>query len=111
MPKVCLSTSSFPLERLQMQLVILLLIDPPAPNSTLPRISLQLWKGTPSTATQRDAQMVWATDWTNSATNLYILLSDIFGQQVPEAYGTNDRVYLDTEGWRQQIVRLASLYL
>jgi len=31
-------------ELLQVQLVILLLIDPLAPNSTLPRISLQLWK-------------------------------------------------------------------
>jgi len=89
------------------------LIDPLAPNSTLPRISLQLWKGAPSTATQqqREAQMIWATDWTNSATPLYILLSDIFGQQVPAAYGNNDRVYLDTVSWRQEIIESASLFL
>ena len=55
--------------------------------------------------------MVWATDWTNSATPLYILLSDIFGQQVPAAYGNNDRVYLDTVSWRQEIIESASLFL
>jgi hypothetical protein len=117
MHEVCQTISSFPpihQELLQVHLVILLLIDPPAPNSTLARISLQLWKSASSfssTQQQREAQMVWATDWTNSATPLYILLSDIFGPQVPAAYGDNDHVYLDTEGWRQQIIQSASRFL
>ena len=111
MPGVLVFTHSP--ELLQVQLVILLLIDPPAPNSTLPRTSLQLWKGVPSTATQqqREAQMVWATDWTNSVTPLYVLLSDIFRQWVPAVCGNNDHVNLDTQGWWQHIIGLASLFL
>jgi len=27
-------------------------------------------------------------DWTNNATPLYVLLSDVFGQQIPAAYST-----------------------
>jgi len=48
--------------------------------------------------------MVWAADWTVAATPLYILLDDIFRGQVPAAYGNNDRVNLDTIGWRQTII-------
>jgi len=99
---------------IQVQLVILLVIDPPlAPDeSTLPRISLQLWRGSVSAAAaaERDAQMVWEADWTNGATPLYIRLSDIFGQQVPDVYGDNDRVYLNTDVWRQQMIESCALF-
>ena len=48
--------------------------------------------------------MVWEADWTHGATPLYILLADIFGGPAPAAYGNNDRVHLDTAGWRQDII-------
>jgi hypothetical protein len=48
--------------------------------------------------------MVWEADWTDAATPLYILLSDIFRGLAPTAYGNNDRVYLDTAAWRQAII-------
>jgi len=117
MPEVSPTPSKFvvsthPLDLLQVQLVILLIIDPPlAPHSTLPRISLQLWRGISSAAAERDAQMVWDADWTNSATPLYIRISDIFGQQVPDVYGDNDRVYLNTGVWRQQMIDSCALFL
>ena len=48
----------------------------------------------------------------NSATPLYyVLLSDVFGQQVPDAYGNSDRVYLNTGALRQQIIDSSSLFL
>jgi len=48
--------------------------------------------------------MVWQADWTNNATPLHILLSDVFGGQAPPPqYGNNDRVDLDTISWRQCI--------
>ena len=50
--------------------------------------------------------MVWSEDWTNGATPLYILLSDIFKGQVPPQYGNNDRIYLDTVALRQHILDL-----
>jgi len=60
-------------ELVQVQLVILLFIDPPlAPHPMLPRISLQLWKVSSAAQQEREAQMVWDADWTNSATPLYI---------------------------------------
>ena len=116
MPEVsqCLPGSLFPLILLQVQLVVLLLIDPPlAPHPTLPRVSLQLWKRFPSTAAQqqRDARMVWQADWTNYATPLYILLSDVFGQQVPAAYGNIDRFNLNTADLRDAIIDSYSLLL
>jgi len=87
------------------------LIDPPiASHPNLPRITIQLWRGfthnplhSPA-AQQREACMVWEADWTHTATPLYMLLSDIFREQVPAAYGNNDRVYLDTVAWRQAII-------
>jgi hypothetical protein len=96
----------------EVQLVILLSIDPPiAPHPNLPRITVQLWRGFPplnpprsATARQRVAHMVWEADWTQTATPLYIPLSDIFRGPVPAAYGNNDRVYLDTVAWRQAII-------
>lgn len=95
----------------EVRLVILISIDPPiAPNPTFPRITVQLWRGfdfsrLPSAVFQvREARMVWAADWTVAATPLYILLDDIFRGQVPAEYGNNDRVYLDTNGWRQTII-------
>jgi hypothetical protein len=97
----------------EIQLVILLSIDPPiAPHPNLPRIAIQLWRSftlnhTPRTPTarQREARMVWESDWTHTATPLYILLSDIFrGGPVPADYGNNDRVHLETAAWRQAII-------
>jgi hypothetical protein len=98
---------------LQVQLVILLSIDAPiAPHPTLPRITIELWRGLspfnaqrPTAATQpRVAHMVLTADWTHTATPLYLLLSDIFRGQVPAAYGNNNRVHLDTVAWRQGII-------
>jgi len=94
------------------QLVILLSINPPiAAQPNLPRITIQLWRGFPPNhppctpgVRQRIARMVWEADWTQNATPLYILLSDIFRGQVPAAYGNNDCVHLDTVVWRQAIV-------
>jgi len=40
------------------------------------------------------ASMVWEADWTQAATPLYILLSDIL-QRTPAIYGNNDRVNLN----------------
>jgi hypothetical protein len=98
----------------QVRLVILISIDPPIPpNPTFPRITVQLWRGFdlrhPSQLASaafrvREARMVWAANWTVAATPLYILLDDIFRGQVPAEYGNNDRVYLDTNGWRQTII-------
>jgi hypothetical protein len=48
--------------------------------------------------------MVWEADWTQTATPLYILFSDIFRGQAPAAYGNNDRVHLNTVRWRQIII-------
>ena len=96
-------------ELLQVQLTILLSIDPPiAPHPNLPRLTIQLWRGFllpySPLAQQREGRMVWEADWTHAATPLYILLSDIFRGQVPAAYGNNDRVQLDTVSWRQAII-------
>jgi hypothetical protein len=96
----------------QIQLVIIMSIDPPRrPNLNLPRITVQLWRGFPNprppclpTGRQRAARMVWEADWTQAATPLYILLSDIFRGPAPAAYGNNDRVHLDTGAWRQDII-------
>jgi len=98
----------------EVRLVILISIDPPiAPNPTLPRITVQLWRGfalqRPSRLASaafrvREARMVWAANWTVAATPLYILLDDIFRGQVPAEYGNNDRVNLDTNGWLQTII-------
>ena len=44
--------------------------------------------------------MVWEDDWSHAASPLYILLADIFGDLVPKEYGENDRVSIDTQGWR-----------
>ena len=113
MPEVsqCLTGPLFPLILLQVHLVVLLLIDPPlAPRPTLPRVLLQLWKPFLSQQ-QRDAQMVWQADWTNAATPLYILLSDVFGQQVPAAYGDIDHFNLNTADLRDAIIDSYSLVL
>ena len=89
---------------LQVQLVVLLSID-------RPNIAIELWRGFPPShpphspaAHHREAQMVWNHDWTNTATPLYILLSDIFRGQVPVAYGNNDRVFLNSAYLRQCII-------
>jgi hypothetical protein len=98
-----LSEFLFPAHKvLQVQLVILL-------SLTCPNITIELWRAFPPVnpprspkACQRVARMVWKADWTNNATPLYILLSDIFGGQAPPPeYGNIDRVDLDTVAWRQ----------
>ena len=100
------------MELLQVQPVILLSIDPPiTTHPNLLRITIQLWRGflphnpphSPA-AQQRQAHMVWEADWTQAATPLYILLSDIFRGPAPAAYGNNDRMYLDTVAWQQAII-------
>jgi hypothetical protein len=90
-------------------LVIIVSVDPPiAPNLGSLRIKIQLWRGftpaNPPAARQRVGRVVWERDWTLAATPLYLLLSDIFRGQVPPAYGNNDRVHLNTVGWRQCII-------
>jgi hypothetical protein len=95
------------LEHLQVMLVVLLFIDPlVVADPNIPRITFQLWRGTPRSPAsgRREARMVWETDWTHTATPLYFLLSDLFAGQVPAVYGNRDRVYLDTVAWRQAII-------
>lgn len=89
------------------QLVILLSIDPPAPPHPTPEISIELWQGVPSgsqTDSRRVARMVWDADWTHHTDQFYILLADIFRGQVPPDYGANDRIFLNPAAWRQAII-------
>ena len=96
-----------------MQLVILVIIDPPvAAHPNLPVITIQLWRGFfppgrgPSGQAQtRFARTVWQKDWTHNASPLYLLLTDIFRGQVPLEYGQHDRVQLDTVAWREAILK------
>jgi hypothetical protein len=97
----------------EVNLVILLSISPPiAPLPNFPRITVQLWKCSPPlhpphspAAQRRVACMVWAEDWTQAATPLYLLLDDIYGPgQVPAEYGNQDHVQMNTEAWRQNIL-------
>jgi hypothetical protein len=99
----------------QVQLVFLILIDPPRPaHPTTPRITVQLWKGhaaiqpphAGSAARQREAYMVLEADWSLNATPVYVLLADVFGAHpVHAAYGNNDRRVLDTAWLRDTIIR------
>ena len=99
------------MELLQVQVVILILIDPPiVPHENL-QIAVQIWREYSSahilcsTAPQeREARMAWHADWTHVATPMYLLLSDIFGGQVPAYYGNNTQVDLDTVAWRREII-------
>jgi len=74
---------------------------------------LQLWKHFSSIAAQhqRDVQMVWQADWTNNVTPLYVLLSDVFRQQVPAVYGDIDHFNLNTVDLQDVIIDLYSLLL
>jgi len=95
------------------QLVILVLIDPPvAAHPNLPVITVQLWRGFPlperhpsGQAQTRVARMVWQKDWTQNASPLYLLLTDIFQGQVPPEYGQHNHIQLDTVTWREAILR------
>src|ERR1700685_2430148 len=100
------------MELLQVQPVILLSIDPPiTTHPNLLRITIHLWRGflphnashSPATQ-QRQAHMVREAHWTQAATPLYLLLSDIFRGPAPAAYGNNDRMYWDTVAWQQAII-------
>ena len=102
-------TAIYSLDFLQVQLVIILSIDPP--NLHLPRITIELWRGFLPTrpirspaAQQREGGWVWGADWTHAATPLYILFSDIFRGPAPADYGNHDRVQFDSVGWRQSII-------
>jgi len=48
--------------------------------------------------------MVWEANWTDHTDQFYILLADIFRGQVPPDYGANDRILLNPEAWRQEII-------
>lgn len=96
--------STHPQGILQVQLVVLISID-------RPNITIELWRGYPprhppctQAGRQREARVVWNRDWTNGATQFYILLADIFRGPVPAVYGNNDRVYLNSVYLRQCII-------
>ena len=55
--------------------------------------------------------MVWQADWTNNVTPLYVLLSDVFRQQVPAVYGDIDHFNLNTVDLQDVIIDLYSLLL
>ena len=107
---------TYSLEFPQVKVAILVLIDPPIAPNPNPRITVQLWRGrapahpppSQSAAAQhtREAYMAWRTDWTDAATPMYLLLSDIFMDQasVPAYYGNNTQAVLDTISWRQAII-------
>jgi len=107
----CLNTFFFhSLTRtLQVELVVLLSISKSLADPPSPVITIELWKALPTQRTaearERQAHKVWSADWTNNATPLYILLSDIFKGQVPPEYSDEtDRIYLNTVAFRQHIL-------
>ena len=80
----------------QVQLVVIICIDPPLPQSNLPQITIQHWKSFPPSkpahgcdAQTKEARMVWQADWTNGVTpGYYVLLSDVFlPGTIPVVYG------------------------
>ena len=97
---------------LQVNLVVLICIDPPLPPSTTPKITFQLWRPVPSirpprhgsNARQRVAQVVQNDDWTLNETPVQILLPEIFGVQIPAAYGGHTHVDINTQRLRQKII-------
>ena len=91
----------------QVQLVILLFIDPATPAHPTPKISIELWRGIPlgsQDAQTKEGHMVWQDDWTHNAGPFYILLADIFRGEVPPEYGVHDRIFLASASWRQGII-------
>jgi len=97
---------------LQVNLVVIILIDPPLTPSTTPRITFQLWRPGPpvgppphgTNARSRVAQVVQNDDWTLNETPVRILLSEIFGVQIPSAYGSHTYVDINTQRLRQKII-------
>jgi len=79
----------------QVQLVVIICIDPPLPQSNLPLITIQHWKPSPPSrpvhgqnALRKEARMVWQADWTNGVTpGYYVLLTDVFPDTIPLVYG------------------------
>ena len=97
----------FPLthQLLQVNLVVLICIDPPLSPNTNPRITFQLWRpALPLPAQPRIAEVFQNDDWTLNETPVRILLSDIFGIQVPAAYGAHNYVDINTQRLRQKII-------
>lgn len=97
---------------LQVNLVVLICIDPPLPPSTTPRVTFQLWRPVApvhpprpgSDARPRVAEVVQNDDWTLNATPVRIFLTEIFGVQVPAAYGDHKHVDINTQRLRQKII-------
>ena len=51
--------------------------------------------------------MVWQADRshrTQQAGPFYILLVDMFRGHVPDEYGEEDHIVLDSEAWREEII-------
>ena len=48
--------------------------------------------------------LIWEADWSRAASPFYLLLSDIFRDKVPDVYGQNDRMSVDTAFWRDGIL-------
>ena len=86
--------------------MMLILIDPPTLPLHTPKITIQLWRCI-GVAQQKQACMVWGDDWTDDASPMYVLLSNIFGDQaVPGEYSNNDRVWLDAVTWRERVLNI-----
>jgi len=108
---VFLSFEVPPTHQLQVNLVVLISIDD-SPSFTRPRIIVQLWRGERSdrlphpgsNPRQIYARMVQNDDWTLNETPIRILLSDIFGAQIPAAYGNHSHVDLETRSLRESII-------
>jgi len=111
-PQVCQLLPSFCRHHLtrthfQVRLFIIVLIEAPTPplDQNIAKIIIQLWRAAGVDGQRHSASMVWEDDWSHAASPLYILLSDIFGDLVPKEYGENDRVSVNTQGWRLGILQ------
>jgi len=71
-------------------------------HQNIPKIIIKLWQ---AVGTDGHFCMVWENDWSLAASPLHILLSDIFGDEVPKVYGENDRMSVDTESWQHKILK------
>jgi hypothetical protein len=101
----------------QVQLVIILSIDNPAPvDPTTPRIKIEHWRSVPASYSQcspqacaRIAQKDWEADWTQNVSQSYsVQLADVFGPApIPAIFSPATQVNLFAEDlvlWRQSII-------